>query len=317
VTLIESLVVVGIIVVLIAILMPALKAAREAARRASCVANLKQLGIALQTYHDILLSYPIGRTGLGYVYPWSAGPNRRTWALCVLPFMEKSADFQTINFAVSFRDPPNSTVIMTTIAVFHCPSDPNGESIESPGAADQRIVGNYVVNWGNTHYAQNAPTAYANGPNPFNGPMGEPVSFGGAPFTANTTVAIAELTDGTSHTLLLGEVIVGAERPGTTVDTRGDVYNDDFCATMFMTYTGPNAACPDALGPNCNHPFATNPPCTPTTPAFNAARSFHPGGVGTLRADGSVKFINDSVTLPVWRALSTPAGVEALSDDSF
>jgi prepilin-type processing-associated H-X9-DG protein len=61
----------------------------------------------------------------------------------------------------------------------------------------------------------------------------------------------------------------------------------------------------------------TNPPCVKKAPSFVAARSVHPGGVNTLVADGSVKFFKNSVSLPVWRALSTLNGGEVISSDAY
>ncbi len=89
-TLIELLVVIAIIAVLIALLLPAVQSAREAARRAQCVNNLKQLGLAMQNYHDVQGTFPIGRTGTGFSYPLSGGdPNRRTWSFGILPYIEQ------------------------------------------------------------------------------------------------------------------------------------------------------------------------------------------------------------------------------------
>jgi prepilin-type N-terminal cleavage/methylation domain-containing protein/prepilin-type processing-associated H-X9-DG protein len=320
-TLIELLVVIAIIAVLIALLLPAVQAAREAARRSQCTNNLKQLGLAMHNYHQSLGSLPIGRQGLGYTYP-SPDPNRRTWSFAIMPQIEQGVAFQGVNFAVSFYQPQNHTVVNAEVMTFQCPSDPNAGTFEQGGAATSRYHGNYVVNWGNTHYSQDQPTSYANYANPFNGPLGDTVPFMGAPFTSNKSRDFSYFTDGTSNTLLMSEVIVGLDRSASSGwDIRGDFFNDDYGCTMFMAYTAPNSRTPDNLyTTECNYPYQQNPPCTRvsgTTPVFGASRSFHPGGVNSLMADGSVRFFKNSISLPIWRALSSPAGGEVVSSDSY
>jgi prepilin-type N-terminal cleavage/methylation domain-containing protein len=320
-TLIELLVVIAIIAVLIALLLPAVQAAREAARRTQCVNNLKQLGLAMHNYHDSQGGLPIGRTGYGFTYPTSFDANRRTWTFSIMPFLEQGAVFQAINFSVSFYQPQNTTVLHAKVAAFHCPTDPNTNSTEDTGTVNERFEGNYPVNWGNSHYGQDQnPSRQGPYPNPYTGPLGT-VLFLGAPFTGNLSKSIATITDGTSNTLLMAEVIIGADTPGAVspagTDTRGDVYNDDIPCTMFMAYTTPNSKTPDQMPTFCNYPYGLNPPCIKATPSFNAARSLHPGGVNALNSDGGVKFFKNSINLATWRSLSTTQGSEVVSSDSY
>jgi len=316
-TLIELLVVIAIIAVLIALLLPAVQAAREAARRSQCVNNLKQFGLAMHNYHDTQGGFPIGRMGLGFKYP-TTDPNRRTWAFGILPYLEQGTLYNAINSSLSFYVAQQTTALKTAVATFHCPSDPQSFTIEVPTTANARYEGNYLVNWGSTHYGQdqapsNAPAA--SWPNPFTGPLGT-VSFTGAPFTGNLSRNIAYFTDGTSNTLLLAEVIVCIDA-GSQYDVRGDVYNDDIPCTMFMAYTPPNSTIPDQNGKYCAWPQGLNPKCINGTPAFVAARSFHSGGVNALLGDGSVKFFKSSISVNTWRALSSPNGGEVIDASSF
>ncbi len=319
-TLIELLVVIAIIAVLIALLLPAVQAAREAARRMQCANNLKQLGLAMQNYHDVQGTFPIGRMGLNYTYNIGAqAANRRTWALNIMPFLEQGAVFQAINFSLGFYYPQNTTVITSIVPGFHCPSDPNTYAIEVGSTAQRRYEGNYVVNWGNSHFTQdqcNSGCANWNYPDPWvNNPLAAqfgPVKFMGAPFGGNVARGISFLVDGTSNTLMMAEVIIGLDNGGT-YDVRGDVYNDDQVCTTFMTFTTPNSTIYDVEG-YCAYPYQINPPCYKVNGAANysapyvAARSRHPGGVNALKCDGSVTFFKSSVAVQTSRAPGDRAG---------
>jgi prepilin-type N-terminal cleavage/methylation domain-containing protein/prepilin-type processing-associated H-X9-DG protein len=326
-TLIELLVVIAIIAVLIALLLPAVQAAREAARRMQCVNNLKQLGIAMHNYHDTVATFPIGRQGLyrptgdpGYPGDATGTNHRRTWAFLILANIEQNAIMNAVNFSVAYSDSTNAnlTALTTEIGLFLCPSDPNGGVVNAGPFAFH--LGNYMVNWGNTNYTQDGTT----GGNPYSGPSpGGPVTFRSAPFALDKSFGIQTITDGTSNTLLMAEVKAGLPK-GTTQDFRGLVYNDGACGAMFMAYTPPNSTIPDQVqSPYCVYPNGTNPPCITVTAtngsyfAFDAARSYHPGGVNALLADGSVRFFKDSISIATWRALSTTTGGEIISSDSY
>jgi len=324
-TLIELLVVIAIIAVLIGLLLPAVQAAREAARRVQCVNNLKQLGLAMHNYHDVVGSFPIGALGVRSPthYPAAGDPtgaiNRRTWAFMILPYIEQSAIYGAVNFSLPFNPPTgaaNNTVSSSLIAVFLCPSDPTTNQIDQ----DNRREGNYMVNWGNSNWAQNMVTAF----NPFMGPLvpGESVPFLGAPFSMDKSFGVRNITDGTSNTLLMAEVIIGATQGTKGYEHRGDLYNDDYNCFMFNGYTPPNSKFPDWVANGyCRYPYQTNPPCTGTTGgaqnSFNAARSYHSGGVNAVLADGSVKFFKSSINYVTWRALASSNGGEVLSSDSY
>ena len=319
-TLIELLVVMAIIGILTGLVLPAVQSSRESARRLQCDFNFKQVGLALQNYHSTSGSFPIGRTGLYYTYQ-SVDPNRRTWVLSIMPYIEQTNSFGAFNFALSFYEIENSTVVRSQISIFLCPSDQPG--IQEPESPVPRSKGNIAANWGNSHYFQGEPGRGTLGPNPFVGPLGT-VSFSGAPFAGNVIKRDSNFLDGMSSTLLAGEVIVGQNRPaGTTpygaYDHRGDIYNDDRNGTMFMTYTPPNSLIPDQLGDPvyCGNGLDDNPPCNSNNPCFNASRSRHRGGVLALFGDGSTRFIKDAIDQNVWRALGSPSGREVVSTDQY
>src|ERR1700754_3649564 len=148
-TLIELLVVIAIIAVLIALLLPAVQAAREAARRASCVNNLKQIGLALHNYESTNSVFPPGR-----INTYVAG-NGHCWGAYsqMLPFVEQQAVFNAMNLSMN-PDPHYTTSSaavnmppsVTTVNFFLCPSD-NGQTLIHVGG-EMYSVHNYLMNVG-------------------------------------------------------------------------------------------------------------------------------------------------------------------------
>src|SRR3954453_12505556 len=121
-TLIELLVVIAIIAVLIALLLPAVQAAREAARRSQCINNLKQLGLAVHGYHDVVNVMPMGSTDMvNGCQQWSP-------LVFMLPYLEQSPLYNTINFSLQTAGgacatiPSNTTTFRTNMNVLQCPS---------------------------------------------------------------------------------------------------------------------------------------------------------------------------------------------------
>jgi prepilin-type N-terminal cleavage/methylation domain-containing protein/prepilin-type processing-associated H-X9-DG protein len=306
-TLIELLVVIAIIAVLIALLLPAVQAAREAARRSQCVNNLKQLGLAMQNYHDTLGAFPFAaREWVGDRVPPGPGTwyDDHGWYGMILPFIEQGTVANSINFNVSFSGPINSTSRKAKVNVFGCPSDGLKED-EFTNNDWARVRGNYSVNFGNTNYIQGT----KNG-----------VPFLGAPFTYRKATPIAAITDGTSQTLMWGEVLSPIDSPGWD----GPI-SEMQTATGGQTFNGwltPNSKTQDDVarvypttGLNGIPPGKVN--VSDTTLQSFALRSHHPGGVNASMCDGSVRFVKDAVNLTTWRAVSTSQGSEVVSSDGY
>jgi prepilin-type N-terminal cleavage/methylation domain-containing protein len=251
-TLIELLVVIAIIGVLIALLLPAVQQARAAARRIQCSNNLKQLGIAMHNYHGAVGTFPIGRMGIrrstgdpGYRGDATGSNNRRTWAWMLLPYLEQGAFYGAINFSLPCNHHAQDTVLRTLNSTYVCPADPNMGYEDVGGYPSYK--GNYVVNWGNATYFQAASN------NPYNGSEGL-VTFAGAPFALDNSFGMQNFVDGSSNTLLAGEVII-CKANGTNQDHRGSIFNDDYNCTMFMAYTAPNSKTPDRVTSYCQYPY--------------------------------------------------------------
>jgi prepilin-type N-terminal cleavage/methylation domain-containing protein/prepilin-type processing-associated H-X9-DG protein len=318
-TLIELLVVIAIIAVLIALLLPAVQAARAAARRIQCVNNLKQLGIGMQNHHDVQSYFPWGG---------KSSPSQ-TWAFLILPYLEQVQMSNALNLNAAFYDVANSTVVSNPISVFICTSDRNVGTVMY-SKYPNRTKGNYAVNWGNADYEQSATNLVVNSPNASLGALAAVTPMRG-PFRVNNTTnaitpfSIRDITDGTSNTMLASEVKIGPNSVSSSganaSDSRGDIWAESKCSYMYTAATSPNSTIPDQLDGTGGCPNAkADPPCyaaTGTQLEFNAARSFHPGGVNVLFCDGSVKFIKDSVSIPTWRAVSTKDGSEVVSSDAY
>jgi prepilin-type N-terminal cleavage/methylation domain-containing protein/prepilin-type processing-associated H-X9-DG protein len=309
-TLIELLVVIAIIGVLVSLLLPAVQAAREAARRAQCTNNLKQVGLAMHNYHDTIGSLP----------PGTSGCCNGTWQATILPYLEQGAIFNAYNYdRPRYSDAWNTTVTYSFIATLLCPSDSPSKPVTTAlGTANSgRITAhNYVANFGQTDIDQRD--------------LLDGVRFAGAPFTyiapysnanhINTAnkgrvVNFGSIRDGLSNTLLVSEVVAGKGR-----DLRGVTWWAD--ATTFTTFLAPNSRLADRMYSTnaCEFPGQGNPPCRAVPlldPLMTGARSRHPGGVTTAMADGSVRFVKDSIALNVWQAISSTSGGEVIGADQY
>jgi prepilin-type N-terminal cleavage/methylation domain-containing protein/prepilin-type processing-associated H-X9-DG protein len=304
-TLIELLVVIAIIAILIGLLLPAVQKVREAAARAKCSNNLKQWGLAIHNFHDVNGALPEG----------NRNNPRRVWVVYVWPYVEQGTFYVQFDQTVNFWQPPNTYTNTTngiyakTAPLYYCPSDRTNALWQ--GDPYWRSRGSYVINWGNQMVPYNP------------GDAQQSPALGIAPFgyTDNVNpsnprkVKITDITDGTSNTLLMSEVIMAAN--DTDYDIRGDFLNDDRPCTQFMTINTPNSG--TDTSPYCNQAtYPNNPPCVNNAGPYyqKAARSKHPGGVNTLFGDGSIRFVRNSIQPTTWRAYGTMNGGEVIQDNS-
>ncbi len=292
-TLIELLVVIAIIGVLIALLLPAVQAAREAARRIQCVNNLSQVALALHSYedsHEVLPPGVVNPTG-----PILDQPNgyHFGWITQILPYIEQRNVYNHLNYQVSVYDPSNTTCRNTAIQCLLCPSD---------GYSHRYGSGETPSNYAGCHNGVEAPIDADNH---------------GLLFL-NSAIRGEDIPDGRALTILVGEHRIVEQQPipygaapapapdlGWASGTRATLRNTDDPPNVYGQGRYPSI-------------FGGNPPPQPLPPNFvGGYSSYHSGGANTAFADGSVKFIKNSISRAVFHALGNRADGEVISADSY
>ena len=327
-TLIEMIVVISIVGLLIALLLPAVQAARESARRSQCANNLKQIGMSLHNYEASNRSFPLNwgnpRVDPTKGQPYYVGVRPYSALTRVLPYLEQHPLFSSINFSVEtypsddhsqFPFPQNQTAFSTSIVVYVCPS----ESLSNARPHGCNYRGNYGV-----------------GPRPAT--SWETIDSGNGFYSFPGVLGPNSFPDGLSHTVAYSERLLGTGEVGGVQPARdfGEILVMPFCldrdadyaldccrvasANGFPAYREagftwffgdfectaynhaqePNGRIPDAISRGGGWA------------GIVTARSLHPAGVNSLMADGSVRFVSESIGRRVWRGLGTRNGDELI-----
>ena len=253
-TLVELLVVIAILGVLVGLLLPAVQAAREAARRTHCQNNLRQIGIGLHRYHDVHQTLPMG--GIEWRPYGSTAERQLAWSALLLPHLEQQALYDQLDLSKGFDAKENAAGAATILSIYLCPTS-NRDALLVDGR----------------------------GPCDYGGITGERISTPNNPpkgtMIYDRAFRIAEITDGTSHTLIVAEDTEGLD--GQWINGR-NLFDQGFAI---------NAA----------------------PPWENDIRSAHPGGALSVLADGSAHFLAESLDLDILAAICTRAGGEVV--DAF
>jgi prepilin-type N-terminal cleavage/methylation domain-containing protein/prepilin-type processing-associated H-X9-DG protein len=318
-TLIELLVVIAIIAILIGLLLPAVQKIREAANRMKCSNNLKQIGLAMLNYEGVHQSFPPAAGPLPVLpsgYPGSGTQRPSTQAL-LLPYIEQDNKYNQFNIQYDVHlHAINQKARTQDVPIYICPSDPSKVRFTTSDGPMGRC--NYFASIGRTANSFDQ-----------DGTVGGVVFLEFTNTQFNTkgnnpgTVAIADITDGTSNTAMFSEIKKGNFTTGGARTAPWDLQNVGF--TDFLNYPNScnttnagvryaglqyhrafigtsrytHAVKPNHLNGDCYDGSADR--------AFLAARSWHPGGVNVLFCDGATRFVRDTIDLRTWQLLGSRA----------
>lgn len=302
-TLIELLVVIAIIGVLVGLLLPAVQQAREAARRASCINNLKQIGLAFHNYNDVNKEFPKGIHFCGSGGTSWTGPTARdlprgwAWGAYILPYIEEMSINDALNPGVGQVSVLyNSAAGQSVINAYRCPSDvvPTINQVRTLNGANSMKVAtsNYVGNSGNA--VMNSGQQFKD---PTNTTRGILETNNSGTVIPGSNISLHKITDGSSNTLLVGERDYEDVRHGNHGGAiwMGIVHHavPGWAGKLANVVTHFNEA-NGVLAINAVATAADN--VGSANDANDSWSSKHPGGAVFVLADGSTKFINETIS---------------------
>jgi prepilin-type N-terminal cleavage/methylation domain-containing protein/prepilin-type processing-associated H-X9-DG protein len=344
-TLIELLVVIAIIAVLIGLLLPAVQKVREAANRSQCSNNLKQMGLALHNYHDTHKRFPPAKINSGSstlgtktasFYPRQPYKvYNHTGFVLLLPFIEQEnlykqynldypscnssweADLTCADLAMGGINEANANVVGSRVPIYECPSEGQPRPTVTDTTSNEKCAAYARTNARRSSYL--FVTANATDYTP-SYPYWDNMRYVG-PFGTNGAASFADIKDGTSNTLAIGE-----SRQQHTSTSYGPYWGSG-THTAVHGYTpwcdGTPANCPNPPTPSRSYrAFNINYPYGRVIQGLTDYRaelqyawgfgSWHPGGANFVMCDGSVKFLRDNIDYLTLQALSTIANGEVI-----
>ena len=290
-TLIELLVVIAIIAVLIALLVPAVQKVREAAARTQCSNNLKQMALALHSYESLNKAFPPGRT--------TATPEH-SWTAFMLPYLEQDNVFKLYRIDLDWNNPINYEAIRTQLPVFNCPSTFPGERTDDTIAANPACGDYSTISALKDFVAINCfGLAHLSDPND--------QRIIGA-LVKDQKTRISDIEDGTSNTIMIAE---DAGRPKLYI-TGGVLGDPSIAGWKEGGWADPGAPFSiDGSNGDGSVPGGCSINCSNNSEVFG----FHPGGANVSFADGSVRYLVESMNLCVLAKLSTRGG--GVAEENF
>lgn len=330
-TLIEMLVVIGIVAILAGLLLPAVQSARESARRTQCQNHLKQIGLAVAGYVDLHGVFPHGmpltRDPRYMAFPEipCSGISDASFLLPILPWVEQRALFDSYNFGLSCFGPEHFTVRASVVSVYACPSDPAAGRIHefdlrskytmiSDDGPSKVVLTSYAGSMGTRNIGTFMPGDFSCKADPSN------VAKIDGCINALSNLTLASVTDGLSHTMIAAEKSAEMPRMMTSFEMQvpfgphGIWFIGNASETLFTSHVSPMAYKTQS-DPNLVRVWR-----------FMTAKSQHPGGLNILMGDGSVRFVKETIDSwkpgkdqpkGVWQKLSTRNGGELLDAGEY
>jgi prepilin-type N-terminal cleavage/methylation domain-containing protein/prepilin-type processing-associated H-X9-DG protein len=299
-TLIELLVVIAIIGILIGLLLPAVQKVREAAARLQSSNNLHQIGVSMHAHHDALSHFPSGyiaNTRHASANPATLdAPPGWGWGMQLLPYMEQDNLYKQLRQDLPAWDPVNAALVRTQVKVFINPGAPN----QGATMFVRTETGSVLAEWGRSHYVVN------NGQDESWAYLRHDLSglTGTGPFFRNSKTRTADVKDGLSQTVFVGEHTTVSDKTWVGVHPDAACCPIDPTRHPFTECDGPATLVMCHSGPAPGEPGVVHPPSFPTC---HVCQMYAPwaGGGQVLFGDGHVQFIPTNINLNTWAALSS------------
>ena len=293
-TLVELLVVIAIIGILVGLLLPAVQAACESARRLQCSNNLHQMGIALHNYHDTMRRLP----------PGIVDPSHLMWTGSLLPYVDQSVLFRTLDVSKSWELPgPNASACSTYLSIYRCPSSDAPDHVSVQGTAD-RVPSSYLAVGSGTDTRESGQVTDHLGLYLRNGTM-----------FVNSAVRLSSVLDGTSSTVVIGEALFRPQIQAPDLSGTVQIVDHWYIGTDGVRSAGSAPGLievSEAIGSTgvALNGLYLDLPIDEKEIGFS---SLHSSGSQFVFNDGHVQFLSESIDSKVYSALGTIAQREIVS----